>query len=107
MRANGTTARVKAVAKQTGKSISTIWRWARHGCNLNSPASIREHQEGNELRQHANLIHKGKGGKPIEPIESAAPDLNLIALGPVGARGAAAALKRLEAVEERAHARLM
>jgi hypothetical protein len=35
------------------------------------------------------------------------PDLNQIELGPVGKRGAAAALMRLEEIEERAHARLM
>jgi hypothetical protein len=35
------------------------------------------------------------------------PDLNQIELAPVGRRGAAAALQRLEEIEERAHARLM
>jgi hypothetical protein len=35
------------------------------------------------------------------------PDLNQVELGPVGPRGAAAALNRLEAVEERSHARLI
>jgi hypothetical protein len=107
MRTPSKSARVKAVAEQTGKSVGTIWRWVRNGCDLNSPASIKEFLEGNRLRQHANLVRKAKGGNPIEPIDTAIPDLNQIELGPIGKRGAAAALQRLEEIEERAHARLM
>ena len=105
MRAKGKTARIKQVAQSTGRSVGTIWRWQRQGCDLNSPASIKEFLEGNELRRNANLIRRGK--TDVGPNDTSTPDLNQIALGPVGARGAAAALKRLEAVEERSHARLI
>ena len=111
MRANGTTARVKAVAKLTGKSAVTIWRWVRQGCDLNSPASISEYLEGNRLRQHPNLIREPTtksvrtGTKLVD--DQASRDLDRIELGPIGKRGAAAALERLENTEERAHARLI
>ena len=45
--------------------------------------------------------------KVIAEPEPSELDLNQIELGPVGKRGAAAALARLEEIEERAHARLM
>jgi hypothetical protein len=105
MRPIGKTARIKQVAKSTGRSVGTIWRWQRQGCDLNSPASIKEFLEGNELRRNQNLIRGVK--TDVGPNDTTTPDLNAIELGPVGARGAAAALKRLEAVEERSHARLI
>jgi hypothetical protein len=49
----------------------------------------------------------GLGAPAAEPEPDLEPDLNQIELGPVGKRGAAAALARLEEIEERAHARLM
>ena len=110
MRANGTTARVKAVAKLTGKSAVTIWRWVRQGCDLNSPASISEYLEGNKLRQHPNLIRKPttksvrNGTKSVDEVSL---DLDRIELGPIGKRGAAAALQRLETMELSAHARML
>jgi len=105
MRVKGKTARIKQVAKSTGRSVGTIWRWQRQGCDLNSPASIKEFLEGNELRRNANLVCRGK--TDVSPNDTATPDLNQIDLGPIGKRGAAAALVRLEEIEERAHARLM
>src|ERR1700693_3441018 len=110
MRTPSRSARVKAVAKLTGRSVGTIWRWARQGCDLNSPASINEYLEGNRLRQHANLIRKANT-ESVETgtklVDEANPDLDRIELGPIGKRGAAAALQRLEAIEERSHARLL
>jgi len=105
MRQIGKTARIKQVAKSTGRSVGTIWRWQRQGCDLSNPASIKEFLEGNELRRNANLVRRGKAD--VGPNDTTTPDLNQIELGPVGPRGAAAALKRLEAVEERSHARLI
>jgi hypothetical protein len=89
MKTPSRSARVKAVAKQTGKGVRTIWRWAHQGCDLNNPASINEYLEGNKLRQHANLIRKVKDASQTEAIDSATLDLNLIELGPVGPKGAA------------------
>src|ERR1700676_1176640 len=105
MRVKGKTARIKQVAKSTGRSVGTIWRWQRQGGDLNSPASIKEFLEGNELRRNANLVCRGK--TDVSPNDTATPDLNQIDLGPIGKRGAAAALVRLEEIEERAHARWM
>lgn len=100
---------IKLVAFQTGKTTNTIRRWAKQGCDLNSPASINEYLLGNKLRQNPNTIRKPKAQAPGQPAAEAEPepDLNQIELAPVGKRGAAAALQRLEAIEERAHARLM
>ncbi len=61
---------------------------------------------GKKRRQHPNTIQKTKGVSEVEHLELAAPDLNQIALAPVGRRGAGAALGRLESVEERAFVRL-
>jgi hypothetical protein len=101
----GTTELVKSIALETGRSVQTIWRWKSRGCILDDPASVRQFLEGNKLRQNPNLVREGENGlaAPSEPE----PDLNQIELGPVGKRGAAAALQRLEAIEERAHARLV
>ena len=93
MRAKGKTARIKQVAKSTGRSVGTIWRWQRQGCDLNSPASIKQFLEGNELRRNANLIRKNIS--PAQTVDSSIPDLNQIELGPIGKRGAGAALERL------------
>jgi hypothetical protein len=103
---------IKRVAYETGKTTNTIRRWAKQGCDLNNPASINVFLQGNKLRQNPNTIRKPKKDNPppagvpaIEPEPE--PDLNTIELGPIGKRGAAAALARLEEIEERASARLM
>src|ERR1700692_4157032 len=101
MRVKGKTARIKQVAKSTGRSVGTIWRWQRQGCDLSNPASIKEFLEGNELRRNANLVRRGKAD--VGPNDTATPDLNLIELGPIGKKGAAAALARLEFIELQAH----
>src|ERR1700693_5279538 len=103
MRPPSRSAGVKAVAKLTGRSCRTIWKWASEGCDLNDPASINKFSEGNRLRQHANLVRKGKDGNQTKPDPTPAPDLDSIDLGPIGKKGAAAALARLEEVEEQAH----
>jgi hypothetical protein len=110
MRKLSRSAHVAAVAKLTGRSVGTIWRWARQGCDLNSPASVNEFLEGNELRRNANLGRKStteSGQNGTKPVDEATPDLSLIELMPIGKKGAAAALARLEIIEERAHARLL
>ena len=99
---------VKRVAFQTGKTTNTIRRWVKQGCDLNSPASINEYLQGNKLRQHPNTIRKSKGVQNLDtPEPDPDPDLSQTELGPIGKRGAAAALQRLEEIEERAHARLI
>ena len=109
------TRQVELVAKKTGKSTSTIWRWRKNGCDISSSASLKEFLQGEKRRQRSNTVQKSEkenisAGPVADPQESAhvpEPDLNLIDLGPIGPKGAAAALQRLEEVEERAHARLL
>ena len=106
------TVRVKAVADRLGKHPATIFRWIKLGLDINSENSIQQFSSGKKRRQHPKTIREPKGVSEVEVsevehFESAAPDLNHIELGPVGRRGAAAALARLEEIEERAHARLM
>jgi hypothetical protein len=105
MKALSTTARIKAIAKRIGRSVTTLYRWQRQGCDLNSPASINEYLEGNELRRNANLVRRGKAD--VGPNDTTTPDLNAIELGPIGKLGAAASLARLEFFEVQAHTRLL
>jgi hypothetical protein len=78
---------IKAVARQTKRSVNSIRRWVRQGCNLNSAASIKQFSQGNKLRQHPNTIRKSKGDAPGDVPAEPAPDLNQIELGPIGKRG--------------------
>jgi hypothetical protein len=102
------TQQVKALANRLGKHPATIFRWLKLGLDIDSETSIQEFLSGKKRKRnpHPNTIRKPKAQAPAPDLDSA-PDLNQIELGPIGKRGAAAALKRLEAVEERAHARLM
>jgi len=34
-----------------GKSVPTLWRWIREGCNLRHPKSVREWETRNEIRK--------------------------------------------------------
>jgi hypothetical protein len=34
-----------------GKSVPTLWRWIREGCNLRDPKSVREWETRNEIRK--------------------------------------------------------
>jgi hypothetical protein len=66
------------------------------------------HHKRKESRQHnPNAIRKPKGVSQVKPLDSAASNLDKVQLGSVGRRGAAAALARLEEVEERAHSKLL
>jgi hypothetical protein len=91
------TQRVESVAIKTGKSTSTVWRWAKAGCDLSSSASINQFLKGSH--------HKRNGVRTAEP-ETSSNDQAESDLPPLGRRGAAAALQRLEQTEERAFARL-
>ena len=106
---------VKSVADRLRKHPATVWRWIARGCDINSEDSIQQFLSGKKRRRNQNTVQKSKKentspGSVAEPQEiehEPAPDLNAIELSPVGRRGAAAALQRLEEIEERAHARLM
>jgi hypothetical protein len=54
------TRQVESVALKTGKSISTIWRWAKAGCDLSSSASINQFLQGKKRKPHPKAIRKSK-----------------------------------------------
>src|ERR1700693_4091058 len=111
------TRQVESVAKKIGKSKSTVWRWRKYGCDISSSASLKQFLHGEKRRQNSNTVQKSdkqnvSAGPVAEPQESEHvvepdSDLNAIELAPVGRRGAAAALQRLEEIEEQAAARMV
>jgi hypothetical protein len=106
-------------SRRIGKSVPTLWRWIRQGCDLRDPRSVREWQTRNEIRK-TNIARarerRGKksgdtdvgclGGRQIKPQTGSEPVSNG-ELPPAGRKGAAAALERLECQEEEAHRRLV
>src|SRR5271165_952874 len=107
------TLRVNQVADRLGKHPATVWRWVARGCDIDSEDSIQQFLSGKKRRQTS---HQKPVRKPTESVETGSksvdeatvePDLNQIELAPVGQKGAAATLARLEEIEERAAARLM
>jgi hypothetical protein len=107
------TERVNAVADRLGKHPATIWRWIQRGCDIDSEQSINRFWDGNHRKrkglrqQNPKRIRKPKRVSEVKHPESAVSDLDRVELGPIRRRGAAAALERLEEIEERAHARLI
>jgi hypothetical protein len=109
-----TTTRVQQLADRLGVHQSTIFRWILLGLDISSEQSVNQFLESKKRRRNLNTVQKSKGrntsAEPVaEPQETEHvpdPDLNSIALAPVGKRGAAAALQRLEEIEERGFARL-
>jgi hypothetical protein len=110
------TLKVESVAARIGVHPSTVFRWLARGCNIDDESSIEEFLSGNRDNRFRNAVRKpvateNTSAEPVAETQETEhvlePDLNSIELGPVGARGAAAALARLEAIEERAAARLM
>jgi hypothetical protein len=111
------TRQVGALADRLNKHPATIFRWLNRGLDINSEASIQEFLQGKKRRRNQQprteapppaADHTAPRQTPeSETLPNGNPDLNQIELGPVGKRGAAAALQRLEEIEERAHARLM
>jgi hypothetical protein len=108
--ANGTSAKVREVMSKTGKSEATVYRWRKQGCDLSDPASVQQFSEGNRLRQNPNLVRgPAKSNRDSQkPRKSRSHRMGAISddLGPIGCKGAAAALTRLEQIEEQAYVRL-
>jgi hypothetical protein len=109
------TVRVNQLADRLGKHPSTVWRWVARGCDIGSEDSIQQFLSGKKRKQNLNTVQKPKkkntSAAPVAETQESEhvpePDLDAIALAPLGRRGAAAALQRVEEIEERAHARLM
>jgi len=100
------TVRVKQVADRLGKHPATIWRWVARGCDIDDENSIQQFLLG-KRRQNPTSAECAVDPQESQHEPEPQSDLNSIELAPVGKRGAAAALQRLEEIEERAHARLM
>jgi hypothetical protein len=100
-------------ARKIGKSVPTLWRWVRQGCDLRDPKIVAEWVTRNTIRE-TNISKARKRRRDQESHNipfSAGPQTSCDSRGngelpPIGRKGAAAALQRLEASEERAHARL-
>jgi hypothetical protein len=99
------TLRVNQVADRLGKHPATIWRWVARGCDIDSEDSIQQFLLGKRRQNPTSAEYAVDPQEPQHEPEPQ-PDLNSIALAPVGKRGAAAALQRLEEIEERSFARL-
>ncbi len=98
------TLRVKQPADRLGKHSATIWRAIRCGAiDIDDENSIQQYLLGNKRRQNPNTIGQPNADVTETNISPPEPDRT----GPVGRRGAAAALQCLEEIEERAHACLM
>jgi hypothetical protein len=39
-----------------GKSVPTLWRWIREGCNLRDPKSVREWETRNEIQSGKTIF---------------------------------------------------
>jgi hypothetical protein len=90
-------------SKTIGKSVPTLWRWIRQGCDLRDRKSVREWVTRNTIRetnilksrkrrrqeQTASERHPVKLQTPFQPAGNSE-------LPPASKRGAAAALERLE-----------
>ena len=103
------------LSRRIGRHPKTLYDWAREGCNLRDHASVqlwiekKRRREPEMVRQYREKKRREAGGivpDPAESLEGSRTDGNGDGLSPIGRRGAAAALERLEAQEERAHARL-
>jgi hypothetical protein len=103
------------ISKSVGRNWRTLQRWARAGCDLRSSESLNAFLTAKELRRtNVARAREKRGGNESKaatktqtrPEKRSDPIGNGDALGPVGERGAGAALRRLEEQEERAPARL-
>jgi hypothetical protein len=107
------TEKVREIAAQLEKSERTIWRWVAQGCDLASERSIRTFVEAKHLRRsnvqksYEKLLALGVSDGSRASHQAQFENLVSGELPPLGRRGAAAALRRLEETEERAHARLL
>jgi len=109
------TEKVREIAARLKKSERTLWRWLSQGLDITNERSIRAFAEGKQLRKTnvekarerlaAASVSNGSGSRASDRDQFE----NLFSgeLPPLGRRGAAAALERLEETEERAHARLL
>lgn len=113
--------KVKELAARIKKGERTIWRWLQQGLDITSEESVRQFVEGKRLRRTnfqrarerverafetaGTLNRLAKDG--LQGLPNRFPSIGDKDLPPLGRRGAAAALQRLEVTEERAHARLV
>src|SRR6516164_9525972 len=101
-------------SKRKGKSMPTLRRWIKQGCNLRDPKSVREWVTRNTIREtniskarkrRRDQEQKAAAEGAVSSQERPEPSGNG-ELPPAGKRGAQHALERLERVEEESHRRL-
>ena len=101
-------------SKRIGRSPRCLRYRIAEDCDLNNEASVEAFLQAKELRKtNVQKVRERRGGstQAARAQSQCAPQRRLEPVGngdlpPVGKKGAAAALERLEASEERAHARL-
>src|SRR6516165_12173897 len=105
---------VAEYSKRIGKSVPTLWRWIRQGCNLRDDKSVREWVTRNTIRE-TNISKARKRRRDNEQKAQRASDVSAPSsldhpgngeLPPIGKKGAQHALARLEAQEAESHTRL-
>jgi hypothetical protein len=94
---------VSEYARKVGKTERTLWRWIKQGCNPRDPKSLREWQVRNQIRETPiERARKRRRDNESHNIPfSAGPQTSCDQPGngelpPIGKKGAAAALERLE-----------
>jgi hypothetical protein len=102
---------IAAFARQFGRSRATIWSWLAQGCDFENAESVEYFlaRKPGRRPKAGSLVPKLPNPSSNPPPSSNSPlqpSGNGEKLAPHGKKGAAAALERLEAQEERAHARL-
>ena len=108
------TEKVREIAARLKRSERTLWRWLSQGLDITNERSIRAFAEGKQLRKtNVEKARERLAAASVSNGSSRASDREQFEiffsgeLPPLGRRGAAAALERLEETEERAHARLL
>jgi hypothetical protein len=114
--------KVKEIASKLSKGERTIWRWISEGLDITSEESVRQFVDGKRHKRNnvqrarerverafetAEAVNRKAAGRNGGPPTARIDPIGDRDLPPPSRRGAAAALERLEATEERAHARLL
>ena len=110
-----TAVEIAEYGRKLDRSRSTLFKWVREGCNLRDDKSVREWVTRNTIRE-TNISKARKRRRDNEQktqrTSTSSPPGAFEPTGngdlpPAGAKGAAAALQRLESQEEENHRRLV
>src|SRR5262249_35267177 len=100
-------------SEKIGRGWRTLHRWVARGCNLNDPESVVKFlAEAERKKTNVRRYQEARGNQPkaragrIDKTQHRLEANGNGDLPPAGERGAAHALRRLEASEEEAYRRL-